>query len=104
MGVTERLARLSSRHPWRVVAAWAGGVVVALGLAVAFLPGNLTTNGHVTGQPESRQAERLFAERFPPDRRAVDELIVVRSQAHVVDDPPSSASSRGWWGRALRAG
>src|SRR5438093_4670415 len=86
MGVTERLARSSSRHPWRVLAAWVGAVVVALGLSVVFLPGNLTTNGHVTGSPESRQAERLFEEHFPPDRHGVDELIVVRSQAHTVDD------------------
>jgi uncharacterized membrane protein YdfJ with MMPL/SSD domain len=62
-------------------------VVVALGLAVILLPGNLTTNGHVTGNPESRQAERLFGERFPPDRNAVDELVVVRSEARTVDDP-----------------
>jgi putative drug exporter of the RND superfamily len=62
-------------------------VAVALGLAVFLLPGNLTTKGHVTGNPESRQAERLFAERFPPDPRAVDELIVVRSETRTVDDP-----------------
>ncbi len=100
MGVTERLARLSSRHPWRVVAGWVGGVVVALGLAVVFLPGNLTTNGHVTGQPESARAERLFAERFPPDRRAVDELVVVRSQTHSVDD----RAFKGFVGRLVAQG
>ena len=79
MGVTERLARASSRHPWRTVGAWVGAIVVALGLSAVFLPGNLTTNGHVTGNPESKQAEELFQQRFPPDRNAVDELIVVRS-------------------------
>jgi uncharacterized membrane protein YdfJ with MMPL/SSD domain len=87
MGLTETLARSSSHHPWRALAAWAGAAVGALALAVVFLPGNLTTKGHVTGNPESRQAERLFAERFPPDRHAVDELVVVRSQAQIVDDP-----------------
>ncbi len=86
MGFTEGLARVSSRHPWRAVAAWVGALVGALGLAVVFLPGNLTTNGHVTGNPESRQAERLFA-RFPPDRHAIDELVVVRSREKTVDDP-----------------
>jgi uncharacterized membrane protein YdfJ with MMPL/SSD domain len=83
--MTERLARISSRHPWRVVGAWVGAIVVALGLAVAFLPGNLTTNGHVTGHPESRQAEDLFGH-FPADQHAVDELIVVRSETQTVDD------------------
>ena len=80
MGVTERLARASSLHPWRVLLGWLAAIVVALGLAVALLPGNLTTNGHVTGNPESAQAERIFYRDFPPDRRGVDELIVVRSE------------------------
>ena len=87
MGVTERLARVSSRHPWRVLVGWLCAIVVALGLAVTLLPGNLTTNGHVTGSPESAQAERIFARDFPPDRRGVDELIVVRSPAETVAAP-----------------
>jgi RND superfamily putative drug exporter len=87
MGVTERLARASSRHPWRAFAAWAAAIVIALGLAVTLLPGNLTTNGHVTGNPQSKQAEDLFAQRFPPDKNGVDELIVVRSDTHRVGDP-----------------
>jgi uncharacterized membrane protein YdfJ with MMPL/SSD domain len=85
--MTEKLARSASLHPWRTFAGWIAAVVVALGLAVTLLPGNLTTNGHVTGNPESRQAERLFADRFPPDRKGVDELVVVRSETATVDDP-----------------
>ena len=65
MGVTERLARASSLHPWRVLLGWLGAIVVALGLAVTLLPGNLTTEGHVTNNPESAQAERIFY--FVPD-------------------------------------
>ena len=87
MGVTERLGRASSRHPWRVVAAWVGGIVVALVLSATLLPGNLTTNGHVTGSPESARAERLFFDRFPPDTHGVDELIVVRSASLTAHDP-----------------
>ena len=87
MGVTERLARSSSRHPWRTLAAWAVAIVVALAFAIFFLPGNLTTNGHVTGNPESKQAEDLFYERFPPDKNGVDELVVVRSAAHTAANP-----------------
>src|SRR6266542_2183465 len=82
---------MSSRHPCLTLFAWLGAVVIALVLSVLFLPGNLTTNGHVTGKPESAQAERLFAEHFPPDRHAVDELIVVRSRMHTVDDPAFKA-------------
>jgi putative drug exporter of the RND superfamily len=87
MGVTERLARWSSRHPWRTFGAWTAAIVVALGLTVVFLPGNLTTNGHVTGNPESKQAEDLFFQRFPPDKNGVDELIVVSSPTRTVNDP-----------------
>ena len=87
MGVTERLARASSRHPWRTILAWVGAIVLALVLAATLLPGNLTTNGHVTGNPQSKQAENLFQQRFPPDKNAVDELIVVRSAAQTVNDP-----------------
>jgi uncharacterized membrane protein YdfJ with MMPL/SSD domain len=86
MGLTEKLARASSRHYWRVFGAWIGAIVVALALTVALLPGNLTTNGHVTGKPQSRQAEDLFNGRFPPDEHGVDELIVVRSATRTVDD------------------
>ena len=91
MGVTERLARASSRHPWRTVGGWLGAIVLALGLAAAFLPGNLTTTGHVTGNPESKQAEDLFHTRFPPDSRGVDELIVVRSPRRTVGQPEFKA-------------
>ena len=87
MGLTERLARASSRHPWRTFGAWVGAIVVALALAILFLPGNLTTTGHVTGNPESKQAEDIFAQRFPPDPNGVDELIVVRSETRTVSDP-----------------
>ncbi len=91
MGVTERLARASSRHPWRTVGGWLGAIVLALGLAAAFLPGNLTTTGHVTGNPESKQAEDLFHTRFQPDSRGVDELIVVRSPRRTVGQPEFKA-------------
>jgi putative drug exporter of the RND superfamily len=94
MGVTERLARATSRHPWRALGAWFGAIVVALALSVVFLPGNLTTEGHVTGNPESKQAEDLFSQRFPPDKNGVDELIVVRSPTRRVDEPAFRAFVR----------
>src|SRR5436190_20252290 len=95
MGVTERLARASSHHPWRTVALWSAALVVALGLAALFLPGNLTTNGHVAGHPESRTAENAFYEGFPPDRNTVDELVVVRSSKYTVDQPAFKRFVRG---------
>src|SRR5215218_1806606 len=87
VGVTERLGRASSRHPWRTILAWGVAIVVALALSAALLPGNLTTEGHVTGSPESARAERAFLSRLPPDRNAVDELVVVRSETLTSRDP-----------------
>ncbi|MGZ4441044.1 MAG: MMPL family transporter [Gaiellaceae bacterium] len=86
MGVTERLARASSRHPWRTLSAWLVAIVLGLACSALFLPGNLTTNGHSTGNPASAQAERVFNERFPPDKNGVDELIVVRSPTRLAGD------------------
>ena len=100
MSLTERLARSCSLHPWRTFAAWGGAIVAALALTISFLPGNLTTTGHVTGSPESKQAEDLFYQRFPPDKRAVDELIVVRSPTRTVND----AAFRSFVGTLVRQG
>jgi RND superfamily putative drug exporter len=94
MGVTERLARATSRHPWRTLLGWLGAIVVALVLAVLFLPGNLTTEGRLTGNPESAQAERSFFRDFPPDRNGVDELIVIRSERLTASDPAFRAHQR----------
>src|SRR5205823_12695049 len=47
---------------------------------------NLTTQGHSTGNPASAQAERIFNQRFPPDKNGVDELIVVRSASGFAKD------------------
>jgi putative drug exporter of the RND superfamily len=77
--MTERLARAASRHPWRALGAWGGAIVVALVLAATLLPGNLTTDGHATNNPESNQAEHVFFTQFPPDKNGIDELIVVSS-------------------------
>ena len=87
MGRTERLARVCGRHPWRTIGAWIATIVLAVAAAALFLPGNLTSTGHVTGNPESKQAEDLVFGHFPPDPNAADELVVVRSPTHTVDDP-----------------
>ena len=60
---------------------------IALALVALFLPGNLTTNGHVTGHPESERAESAFYQNFPPDPNMVDELVVVRSPTYTVAEP-----------------
>ena len=66
MGLTERIARACAAHPRRTFAAWAGVVVLSLA-AVALLLNGLTTDAHVTNNPESVQAISLIDRSFPPD-------------------------------------
>jgi putative drug exporter of the RND superfamily len=80
--MTERLARASSRHPWRVIAVWITVVVVAFGLIATLLEGALSTEAEVTGVTESQRAEELQFERFRPTRaeaeRSITEVVIVR--------------------------
>ena len=51
-------------------------------------PGNLTSNGSATGNPEFRQAERLEASSFPFDpSRNFNNVVIVRSTHYRVTDP-----------------
>src|SRR5581483_7463081 len=42
-GLTERLARVCSRHPWWTIAAWLVAIVLALACVVTLLPGSLSS-------------------------------------------------------------
>src|SRR5919108_4222162 len=73
-----RLAAIAVARPRRVLAVWA---VVALGgfaLISGLLGTALSSEGDVTSNPESKQAESLIDERFP-ERDALDEVVIVRS-------------------------
>ena len=86
LGVTERLARWCSTHPGRTLGVWALAIVAAFA-AVGLVMGDLTTEGHVTGDPESGRGEALIAATFPPDpKRIVTDIIVVRSDRYRVED------------------
>ena len=104
MGRTERLARVCGGRPWRTILAWVGAIVLAVAAAAVFLPGNLTSTGHVTGNPESKQAEDLVYGHFPPDPNAADELVVVRSPTHAVDDPRFKEFVTSLYNQALPTG
>ena len=84
--VPERLARWSSAHPWRVIGLWGLALVGAL-VALMLAMGQLTSEGSVTGNPESLQASRLAMKAFPSTQRhLVSDIIVVRSERLVVGD------------------
>jgi putative drug exporter of the RND superfamily len=87
MGLTERLARSCSLHPWRTLAVWGAVVVLALG-AVATLLNGLTTDATVTNNPESTRAAALINRHFPFDKnKVVTDVLVIRSDTYTVDDP-----------------
>jgi uncharacterized membrane protein YdfJ with MMPL/SSD domain len=88
--LTQRLAVLCARRPWRTIAAWLGAIVVAVVLVGALLGDNLTSEGEVTNDPESLRGEDLLLERFP-QQESFDELVVVRSETLRVDAAPFRA-------------
>jgi putative drug exporter of the RND superfamily len=89
--VTRRLAAASARHPWRVIAIWLVALVLAIAANATML--EFTTEAEITADPESQQAYDLIDERIPPDppQEVVNELIVVRSDEHLVIDPEFQA-------------
>ena len=104
IGATERLARSCSGHPRRTLAAWAVAVVAALA-AVVLVKGALSSEGRVTGNPHSRQAEELIARSLPPDpRRLVSDIIVVRSNRYRVADSAFYAFIHRYHQAALHSG
>ncbi|HEY7177651.1 MAG TPA: MMPL family transporter [Gaiella sp.] len=84
--VTGRLARASSRHPWRTLALWGATIVLALGAIGASLGDVLTTDAEMTNDPESYRGYDFLAEHFPAGNDYVNELVVVRSPLHRVGD------------------
>ncbi len=89
-GVIERLARVCAAHPWRILTIWGVAVVAALALTMTTLSG-LTSDGYVSGNPESTRANNLIDKAFPPTpaelKREVSDVIIVHSDRYRVDTP-----------------
>jgi uncharacterized membrane protein YdfJ with MMPL/SSD domain len=85
--LTGRLARASSRHPWRALAAWGVALVLAVAAIGVLLGDTLTTDAEMTNHPESYRGYDVLAQHFPPSNDYVNEFVVVRSQTHEVGDP-----------------
>ena len=54
------ISRASSRHPWRVLIAWAIVLVIAGALTSKLLPSALTNSFDFTNSPESKRADLLI--------------------------------------------
>jgi len=88
---TEALARACASRPKRTLAAWLVAVLVSFVVIGLLLGDALTSDGDVTSNPESKQAEALIHESFPPKPTA-SEIIVVRSERHTVADAAFEAT------------
>ena len=100
-----RLVATSARHPWRVIAAWAAALVVAVVAIGALLGGALTTEGNPTNNPQSQRAKHVLARDFPPtEGAAITDIVVVRSTRYAVDAPRFRALVRGLASDIRRAG
>ena len=84
MPSTRSVARACALHPNRTVLAWLLVLVLAFACIATLL--DLSSEGDLTGKPESRRAaDVVFANRLF-DQRPVDEIVVVRSEQHTVSD------------------
>ena len=90
---TEGLARACAGHPKRTLAAWLGAMLVSFVVIALLLGDALTSEGDVTSNPESKQAEALIHESFPPEPTP-SEIVVVRSDRYTVDEPAFQAKVR----------
>ena len=103
--VTGRLARASSLHPGRALAAWGAALLLSLAAIVGLLGSALTTDAEMTNDPESYRGYDLIAEHFPPTGDYVNELVVVRSRTLTVDDARLPREGRRpWRARSRRPG
>ena len=81
---TAGLARMSSRHPWRVLGAWLVVLVFAF-VAMSGLSDALTTSSNFTGKPESEVGADLVRDHLRGDRPA-SETVIVQADGATIDD------------------
>ncbi|MEX0674143.1 MAG: MMPL family transporter [Gaiellaceae bacterium] len=87
---TESLARAAARHPWRTIAAWLATIAVAFVAVAALLGDGLSTEAHLTNDPESERAYDLIGAHFPASEFTT-EIAVVRHGELTVADPAFQA-------------
>jgi putative drug exporter of the RND superfamily len=80
-----RLAELAVARPGRVLAVWGVLVLAGFGLIGGLLGSALSSEGDVTSNPESKRAQELIDQRLP-QRDAVDEVVIVRSDGLEASD------------------
>ncbi len=86
----ESLARVSTKHPWRMVGLWAVLIVAGFMLTGAFFADALTNEVRVTNDPDSSVGQALLEDRLRGETRA-NEAIIIQSDVITVDDPAFQA-------------
>jgi uncharacterized membrane protein YdfJ with MMPL/SSD domain len=88
--MTERLARACSRHPWRTIAVWLLVIVLSFGVVATLYGDALSGDPDVTSETESKRADALIHEHFPPAPDAaeeeISEVVVVRAGPDADED------------------
>ena len=83
---TSRLARVSAKHPWRMIAIWAFIFIAAI-FVQGIAPLNSTTNTELLNDPESTRGWELIEDHGIREERSGAETVIVRSDSSTVDDP-----------------
>ena len=97
--MTERLARHAALHPKRMVAIWAAIFVLSIAAIALLLPSAITTDAHVTNNPESEQGYAALGRHARPSEDFVNEVVVFRAPGKDVTKDCGRASG----GRAARS-
>jgi uncharacterized membrane protein YdfJ with MMPL/SSD domain len=77
--MTERLARHAALHPKRMVAVWAVIFVLSVAAIALLLPSAITTDAHVTNNPESEQGYAALGRHSRTTEDFVNEVVVFRA-------------------------
>ncbi|MEO8456785.1 MAG: MMPL family transporter [Chloroflexota bacterium] len=81
---TEALAEHSARHPWRVISIWLIALVASFAVIGALLSGALTTQAHLTNNPDAEKGKALL-EQWQGETHD-NEVVIVKSDSLTVDD------------------
>jgi uncharacterized membrane protein YdfJ with MMPL/SSD domain len=90
MSFTQRLARASALHPWRILGIWAIVLLASIASIVTLLGSALSTDADITTRPDSVQARDLLAASFT-QRNQIDEAVIVYSADLAAKDPAFNA-------------
>jgi hypothetical protein len=88
LGMTERLARHAALHPKRMLAIWGAIFVLSIGAIGGLLPSAITTDSHVTNDPESEQGYAAQSRHARPSDDFVNEVVVFRAPGKDVTKDP----------------